>query len=77
MPVQTKVLNALAVLFVVADGIGLENQVQHHEQANEDVKAVSTRRDVEDGTGLSADGEAFCNEVAPLNEFEHNKHRTQ
>ena len=42
VPVEAEVLDTLCVLFVVADGVGLEDQVQHHQQTNEHVNAVST-----------------------------------
>ena len=44
---------------------------------DEDVKSVSSGGDVEDRTLLGCEGEAFCDEVAPLDELQHDEEGTE
>ena len=77
MPVETEVFDTLCIVFIKADCVGFENEIQHNQQANEDVQSVRTRSDVEDGALNGSDIEALCNQMAPLNKFEDDKQRTE
>ena len=77
MPVQTEVFDALCVVLVKANSVRLEHEVQHDQQADEDVKTVCASGDVENLSLHCTDGKSFSNQVAPLNEFEHNEQGTE
>ena len=73
VPVQTKVFDALTVFLIEANGVGFEDEVEHHQEPDKDVESVGAGGDVEDGTLLRGKGEALSDEVAPLDEFQHDE----
>ena len=70
MPVQTEVFDALCIVLIKSDGVRFEHQIQHDQQTDEHVKTVCAGSDVKDRTLNSADGESFCNQMAPFNKLE-------